>query len=114
VPGLEEEFGLVGRLQAEHVLLLVVVDGFGGNGVVHPNGVVQVVVHLALAEPVLVFMQVHNHVSQRAVKHFPAPLPKRCCNFELFELVLFLKKISHSLFYLKVNKYEEECVNIQN
>lgn len=77
MPGLEEEFGLVGRLQAEDVLLLVVVGGLGGNGVVHPHRVVQVVVHLALAEAVLVLVQVHHHVAQRAVKHFPTTLAER-------------------------------------
>jgi len=73
---LEKKFCLVGSLQPEHMLLFVVVGGFSGDGVVDPNCVVQVVVHLALAESVLILVQVHDHVSKGAVEHFPTPLSK--------------------------------------
>lgn len=44
---------------------------------VYSNGVVQIVAHLTLSEPVFVLVQEEDHVPEGAVEHLPATLVKR-------------------------------------
>ena len=80
LPSLEEELRPVSGLQAEDVLFLGVVSGFGGQSMVDSHHIVGAFHKLTLLDLVFILILKEDQVAQNSVHHLPTSLAKRGCN----------------------------------